>query len=122
MKVTVTSNILNVYLNAGLIYGSENLQDIFSSVFGIDVSWGAQLWGWTHFPQMGIKGAAVATVIASLWMVVHYCFYLFNSRVRKKYKVFQFSLDKRMIKKQLQLALPMKPAFLPRDFSSTETP
>ena len=29
MKVTVVSNALNVYLNAGLIYGSENLKEMF---------------------------------------------------------------------------------------------
>ena len=59
------------------IITTENLKEALSSVYGIDMSWLAQLWGWTHFPQMGIKGAALATVIASVWMVLHYCFYLF---------------------------------------------
>ncbi len=107
MKVTVTSNVLNVYLNAGLIYGSENLYRFFSNIFGFDMNWFAKLWGWTDFPEMGVSGAATATVIASLWMVLHYSFYLFTGSVEKKHKVFQFSLDKSMIKKQLQLALPM---------------
>jgi putative MATE family efflux protein len=107
MKVTVTSNAINVYLNAGLIYGSENLQRTFSNVYGYDLSWVSQLWGWTQFPEMGVSGAATATVIASFWMVLHYCFYLFKGSIRKAFKVFQFSLDIKMIKKQLRLAVPM---------------
>jgi putative MATE family efflux protein len=107
MKVTVTSNTINVYLNAGLIYGSENLQRTFSNVYGYDLSWVSQLWGWTQFPEMGVSGAATATVIASFWMVLHYCFYLFKGSIRKAFKVFQFSLDIKMIKKQLRLAVPM---------------
>ena len=107
MKVTVTSNIINVYLNAGLIYGTENLKAALSNVYEIDMSWLAQLWGWTHFPQMGIKGAALATVIASIWMVLHYFVCLFKRNTMEAFKVFRFSLNIEMIKKQLQLALPM---------------
>lgn len=107
MKVTVTSNIINVYLNAGLIYGTENLKTALSNVYGTDMGWLAQLWGWTHFPQMGIKGAAMATVIASIWMVFHYFIYLFKRETAKTFKVFHFTLNPEMIKKQIQLALPM---------------
>ena len=107
MKVTVASNTLNVYLNAGLIYGSENLKDAFSNIYGMDIGWFAKLWTWAPFPQMGVKGAATATVIASLWMVVHYCACLFKGGVGKKFKIFHFNIDKTTFKRQIGLALPM---------------
>jgi putative MATE family efflux protein len=107
MKVTVTSNILNVYLNAGLIYGSENLSKIFTDIYGYDLSWLSYVWGWTHFPEMGVAGAATATVISSLWMVIHYCYFLFKANIRKRFSVFRFRFDLSMIKKQLHLAIPM---------------
>ena len=107
MKVTVTSNLINVYLNAGLIFGSEKLKSTLSDVFGMDLGLLAQLWGWTSFPEMGIKGAALATVIASAWTVIHYFFYLFKREIVNKYNVFSFSLNISMIKRQLQLALPL---------------
>ncbi len=107
MKVTVVSNVLNVYLNAGLIYGSENLKEIFSNIYGMDISWLARLWTWTHFPQMGIKGAATATVIASLWMVMHYCFFLFKGGIGKKFKIFHFRIEKKTLKRQIELAIPL---------------
>ena len=107
MKVTVTSNLINVYLNAGLIFGSEKLKNTLSDVFGMDLGLLAQLWGWTHFPEMGIKGAALATVVASLWTVIHYFFYLFKREIINNYNVFSFFLNTNMIKRQLQLALPL---------------
>jgi len=106
MNVTRASNVLNVYLNAGLIYGREGIQSALSSVSGTDLSWAGMLWEWYPFPAMGVKGAALATLMASLWMALHYSFYLLAPTVRKKYKVFSFHLNRAMMKRQLTLALP----------------
>ena len=65
------------------------------------------MWNWTHFPAMGVKGAALATLIASAWMAVHYALYLFSGDLIKRFKVLSFSLDKEMFWGQLRLALPM---------------
>ncbi len=88
MKVTVVANIVNVYLNAGLIYGREGILEMLSSVKGLDLSWIGYLWSWFPFPEMGVKGAGLATLLASLWMAIHYFMYLFASSIRKKYGVF----------------------------------
>jgi len=106
MNVTIVSNILNVYLNAGLIYGREGIQQGLTSVFGMDLSWLGMLWAWYPFPELGVKGAAMATLIASLWMAIHYSFYLLVPSIRKKYKVFSLHLNKAMMWRQIKLAAP----------------
>lgn len=106
MNVTIVSNVLNVYLNAGLIYGREGIQSGLSSVFGIDMSWLGVLWAWYPFPELGVKGAALATLIASLWMAIHYSLYLIAPSIQKKYKVFSLQLSGAMMKRQILLAAP----------------
>ena len=61
MQVTVASNVLNIYLNAGLIYGSEGVSKFFQDM---GVPWFGILWNWFDFPALGVRGAATATVIA----------------------------------------------------------
>jgi putative MATE family efflux protein len=77
MRVSITSNVINVYLNAGLIYGSEGVKLFFSET-APPLSLLSHLWQWTTFPAMGVKGAAIATLAASLWMFVHYGAYLLD--------------------------------------------
>jgi len=77
MKVTIVSNIINVYLNAGLIYGTDGVTAFFEK---IGIPWMAVLWQWYDFPAMAVKGAALATVIASVWMVVQYSFHILNEK------------------------------------------
>ena len=105
LTVTVTSNIINVYLNAGLIYGSEGLYMFFNETVPF-LSFLTFLWQWTYFPALGVKGAAIATLVASVWMVLHYFFYLFWMPARKDFTVFSFSVDIGMMKRQLSLAVP----------------
>lgn len=104
MKVSIFSNLINIYLNAGLIYGTEGLSSFFSS-FG--VGWLSNIWGWYFFPALGVKGAAIATVIASIVSFTLYFIYIFSSDIKKKYNTLSFSYDKTMMKKQFTLALPM---------------
>ena len=105
MTVTVTSNALNVYLNAGLIYGSEGVARFFTETVP-SLSFLSALWQWTTFPAMGVKGAAIATLIASTWMAVHYSSFLFSDQIKDRFAVFSLSTDKTMMKRQLKLALP----------------
>ena len=105
LTVTVTSNIINVYFNAGLIYGSEGLKAFFQET-APSLSFLTPLWQWTTFPQLGVKGAAVATLIASIWMALHYFVYLFSKKIKPLFGVFSFSIDLMMMRRQLKLAIP----------------
>lgn len=105
MNVTVASNMLNVYLNAGFIYGSTGIQEFFQSK-GALVEPLSVLWTWYDFPALGVKGAALATLLASAWMALHYTFYLLPAEVRKKYRVGRATINKNMLKTQLRLAFP----------------
>ena len=105
MKVTIVSNVLNVYLNAGFIYGSSGIQDFFNEhLSGLSLI--SYLWGWVNFPAYGVKGAAIATLISSFWMAAHYTASLLSKETKVKYSVFIFSFDSEMMKRQVRLALP----------------
>ena len=105
MRVSITSNIVNVYLNAGLIYGSEGVKLFFSENVPA-LTFLSHLWQWTTFPGMGVKGAAIATVVASLWMFVHYGLYLFSKQIKSRFAVLSLSVDGEMMNRQLRLAAP----------------
>ena len=105
MKVTVVSNVLNVYLNAGLIYGSSGVQEFFNEQLSI-LSFLSYLWTWANFPALGVKGAAIGTLISSFWMTAHYAVSLLSKQTSKRYSVLRFSFDREMMKRQVQLALP----------------
>jgi putative MATE family efflux protein len=105
MNVTVTSNAINVYLNAGLIYGSDGVTQFFADTIP-SLSFLSKLWQWTTFPAMGVKGAAIATLIASICMAVHYFSFLFSSQIKDRFSVFNLSTDRIMMMRQLKLALP----------------
>lgn len=106
LVVTIASNFLNVYLNAGLIYGSEGVKALIDTKLpGLTLLSG--LWSWLPFPALGVKGAAIATLLSTLFMCAHYSFYLFNKKMREDYRVFSFSLNIKMMKTQLRLAVPM---------------
>ena len=105
MNVTVTSNAINVYFNAGLIYGSDGVTQFFADTIP-SLSFLSKLWQWTTFPAMGVKGAAIATLIASTWMAVHYFSFLFSRQIKDRFSVFSLSTDRTMMMRQLKLALP----------------
>ena len=105
MVVTIISNIINVYLNVGLIYGSDGVKTFFLEAVP-QISFISQLWQWTDFPALGVKGAAIATLIASLWMSIHYGVYLFSKQIKIKFAVFSLSINRLMMHNQLRLAVP----------------
>tara|TARA_Y100000588_G_C14227292_1_gene913747 strand:+ start:692 stop:2113 length:1422 start_codon:yes stop_codon:yes gene_type:complete len=104
MKAVLASNILNVYLNVGLIFGTEAiiifLEGTYFSIF-------SNLWSFYEFPALGVKGAAIGTFIATIWLFIHYFLYLFKPDIKNKYQVFKMTLSKKMLKRQLIVAYPI---------------
>ncbi|MEE9167868.1 MAG: MATE family efflux transporter [Candidatus Neomarinimicrobiota bacterium] len=106
MEVTIASNIVNVYLNAGLIFGSDNLSRLLAATPLGDLSFLANLWTPFHFPALGVKGAALATLVASTWMMFHYMFRGFTRDFRTKYGIFRGMFDRQVSKRIVSIALP----------------
>ena len=107
LRVTITSNIINAYLNVGLIYGKNNISGFFNDSFGcaLDPSF---FWFWAGFEGMGVTGAATGTLIASVWMMTHYGFYLKKQTiVEDSGGIISTGFDKTMLRKQVELSLPM---------------
>ena len=97
LSVTVSSNLINAYLNGGFIYGKKNISSFFNSAFGesFDISF---LWFWADFDGLGVSGAARGTLIASIWMVLHYYYYLNTQPMVKENKsAFKVGLNKTML-------------------------
>ena len=65
------------------------------------------LWVPFNFPELGVKGAAIGTLIATIWGCLHYSFYLFNDEIKNKFKVFRPEINKTMLKRQLIIAYPL---------------
>tara|TARA_B100000401_G_scaffold190489_2_gene128259 strand:+ start:3047 stop:4450 length:1404 start_codon:yes stop_codon:yes gene_type:complete len=104
MKVVLVSNLLNFYLNAGLIFGSYKIDDFFSDSPFYFLEF---LWLPFNFPELGVKGAAIGTLFATIWGCFHYSFYLFENEINSVYKVFKTNIDITMLKKQLIVAYPI---------------
>ena len=107
LSVTISSNIINAYLNAGLIYGKQSISNLFKNTLGesIDLSF---LWFWADFDGLGVSGAALGTLIASTWMMGHYYYYLNKQpMVKENNNVFKVGFNKAMLYRQVKLSLPM---------------
>ena len=104
MKVVLLSNLINFYLNAGLIFGSKQIEEFLStSIF----KFLSILWVPFNFPELGVKGAAIGTLVATIWGCLHYSFYLFGKNIKNTYQVFKNNIDMPMLKKQLIIAYPL---------------
>ena len=104
MKAVLVSNLLNIYLNVGLIFGTESVINYLS---GTPFSMFAYLWSFYDFPELGVKGAAIGTFISVIWLFVHYALYLFKDDIKEKYKVFKTTIDLKMLKRQLIISYPI---------------
>ena len=107
LNVTITSNIINAYLNAGFIYGKAKLGYLFGSQTNsfFDLS---SLWFWADFEGMGVTGAAIGTLISSIWMMGHYFYYLNKQKIIMDNKgLLNPGLNSEMLKKQIRLSFPM---------------
>ena len=104
MKATLSANLLNLYLNIGLIFGTDS---IVAFLDGSGFEFFGMAWGFYNFPAMGVKGAAIGTFIAIIWQCIHYALYLFNDKIKIKYEVFKLNINLEMLKKQLVVAYPL---------------
>ena len=107
LNVTIASNVINAYLNAGLIYGKQDLVNVLglekTSFFDF-----SNLWFWADFEGMGVSGAAIGTLISSIWMMLHYSYYLNKQDVIRQNKGFlNTGINVKMLKKQVSLSFPM---------------
>jgi len=104
MKVVLASNLLNFYLNTGLIFGSNKIDEFLSVTpfYFFDF-----LWVPFNFPELGVKGAAIGTLVATIWGFLHYSLYLFDNQIKNTYKVFKNTFDVPMLKRQLIVAYPI---------------
>ena len=84
MYATILANVVNVIINYVLIFGE----------FG--------------FPQMGIIGAAIGTLVSRIIMFIFLFFLLYKRDVIRKYilYIFKFIIDTEMIKKIISLGFP----------------
>ena len=104
MKAVLASNLLNVYLNVGLIFGTDKIISYLSETpFNVF----SNLWSFYTFPELGVQGAAIGTLIATIWMFIHYFLYLFKSDIIIKYQVFKSNINSIMLKRQLIIAYPI---------------
>ena len=107
LNVTITSNIINAYLNVGFIYGKAKLGYLFDSQTNnfFDLS---NFWFWADFEGMGVTGAAIGTLISSIWMMGHYFYYLNKQKIIMDNNGFlNLRLNSEMLKKQIRLSFPM---------------
>ena len=69
MKVTIISNVLNVYLKLVLFMDQAEYR-IFNEHLSI-LSFLSYLWGWANFPALGVKGAAIGlSFLLSGWLLI----------------------------------------------------
>ena len=107
LNVTIVSNVINAYLNAGLIYGKQGLVNVLGleKISFFDFS---NLWFWADFDGMGVSGAAIGTLISSIWMMLHYFYYLNKQDIVRQNKDFlSTGINVIMLKKQVSLSFPM---------------
>ena len=62
--------------------------------------------GYGPFPELGLKGAAIATVIGRGTGVIYQCYYLFHSKGNMKIRWAHFKMDFPVIKHLLEVAWP----------------
>ena len=104
MKVMVMANLLNVYLNAGLIYGSDNVV-LFLDKYHLGFL--SFLWNIVEFPEMHVKGAGLATMIASIGMFFMYTAFLFSPQIKNQFQCFKPQINQVVLKRHVILTYPL---------------
>ena len=107
LSVTITSNIINAYLNAGFIYGKDKIGYLLGNQTNSFFDF-SNFWFWADFEGMGVTGAAIGTLISSFWMMGHYFYYLNKQKIIIDNNGFlKIGLNREMLKKQIKLSFPM---------------
>lgn len=82
------------------------IADVSGVLINIPLSW-ALIFGHAGFPELGLVGAALGTVISTLFTLVLYALYYFRKEHRETFKVNEaFIYDKPILKRFLRLGLP----------------
>ena len=106
MEVTIVSNLLNIYLDAGLIFGNARLTEMLASSPVGDISFLSVLWSPFDFPALGVEGAAIATLCAAVWMIIHYTLRGFTQEFRTNYGTYKGGFNRETLKKEVEVAAP----------------
>ena len=106
MEVTIVSNLLNIYLDAGLIFGNARLTEMLASSPVGDISFLSVLWSPFDFPALGVEGAAIATLCAAVWMIIHYTLRGFTQEFRTNYGTYKGGFSRETLKKEVEIAAP----------------
>ena len=106
MEVTIVSNLLNIYLDAGLIFGNARLTEMLASSPVGDISFLSVLWSPFDFPALGVEGAAIATLCAAVWMTIHYTLRGFTQEFRTNYGTYKGGFNRETLKKEVEVAAP----------------
>ena len=106
MEVTIVSNLLNIYLDAGLIFGNARLTEMLASSPVGDISFLSVLWSPFDFPALGVEGAAIATLCAAVWMIIHYTLRGFTQEFRTNYGTYKGGFNRETLKKEVEIAAP----------------
>ena len=104
MRVAITSNVLNVYLNAGLIFGQIRLNSILEQS---NLDFLTNLWFWAPKDAWTIQGSAIATTISTTFMLFYYIYFLYKSNITKKYAILNAKINWSKLKKHFFLAYPI---------------
>ena len=103
IETTLASNILNVYLNCGLIFGNDKLFNLLDS---LSIEWLYPIWNIYNFPELGVKGAAIATTLSSAFMFFHYLIRYYFLVKHSKYSS-PFKFNKIIIIRLISLGSPL---------------
>ena len=106
MEVTIVSNLLNIYLDAGLIFGNARLTEMLASSPVGDISFLSVFWSPFDFPALGVEGAAIATLCAAVWMIIHYTLRGFTQEFRTNYGTYKGGFNRETLKKEVEVAAP----------------
>jgi MATE family multidrug resistance protein len=82
------------------------ISDLLGVLLNIPLTW-MLVFGKFGLPQMGIAGAAVSTVIASLFSIGLFLYFYFGKEHRAHFKVLEsFHLDRHILRRYLRLGTP----------------
>lgn len=80
--------------------------DVCGLILNVPLSY-AMVFGRFGFPEMGIEGAAISTIIATLFSLMLFLGFYFQKQHRDKFKVLQsFKFESRILRRFIRLGLP----------------
>ena len=107
LKVVISANIINIYLNFGFIFGSSKLETFFANSLIPGLTKFSLLWKVFPFPEMGIAGAALGTVIATAFSLLCFFLYSFSNTIRKNINFHEVSFKYNLLVKHIKLTWPI---------------